>query len=358
MVNLTKFFNSNKDNLLIRVISLFWLLSKIWSINAWLPGRTIPHIPLFSFLENSDYLVFGCSLASSVVLFFLLIFRIKKLLIITVVILETIVVMCDYLFLQPWEYIFLFVFTVNVLYSGRPEKVLHVVRLFIASVYIFSGLHKLDRIFLTTVWNRIFLNDYLGLPQETVLHYKLFFVGLIIPVLETALGILLLIPKFSKKSGYMLILMHALILILVDPLGLKNNSIIWIWNFAMICILLCLKWLNPGPTKQNLLWYLPIFVIPLVAILFSSTSYLTFNLFTGKNDHIYVFSKEKFSKEIGAKPLPATEKPYQYYFNLFEITMKETSLSPPPEKWYQKRMIDKLQIKFPNSKIIVDEPPN
>ncbi len=353
----SEFLKKDRDNLLIRVISFFWILSKLWIQNAWLPSRTTPTVPLIPDIGNAGDLILVSNIISISLLFFLM-FNVKRWAVLFVILCEFISIICDYLFLQPWEYIYLVIFFVHYVYWSNTYKRNFIIQLFIASVYIFSGLHKLDRIFLTTVWNRIFLNEYFGIAQETVLQYKLFFLGLIIPFIEIAIGIFFLISKFSRTAGYFIVITHVVILLMVDPLGLKANSVIWIWNTAMIAVILYLLWKKYNPVRINVFWYAAIFAAPLLTFFLGSTSYLTFNLFTGKNDQVYIHSKDKFPPEYQAAELPLSEKPYRYYINLQEVVMGETGLPPTPEEWYQKRMIQQFKQKFRESRIIVVPPPN
>lgn len=78
------------------------------------------------------------------------------------------------------------------------------------------------------------LNDFLHIAQNTILDYKLFFLGLAIPIIEIALGLGLLLAKKKILFAYLIIGMHIFILIFLGPAGINYNSIIWFWNILMI----------------------------------------------------------------------------------------------------------------------------
>lgn len=107
--------------------------------------------------------------------------------------------------------------------------------------------------------------------MEFILKYKLFFAGLLIPVVEVVLAIMLLFAKSKRKISHLLVLMHIIILIFIGPFGLQYNSVIWPWNLAMIFILMIVyskpvNQVNRGILVPNLYWMVLWFVMPVFSL--------------------------------------------------------------------------------------------
>ena len=349
--------NNKRDNLIIQVISFFWLLAKFWSLPAWSFSREVPLVSFIFDSQSSTAIIFVTNIIS-IVLLLSLFLHMRRWVLAAVIFFEIISICFDYLLLQPWEYIYLSIFLISFINYNDKERKQYIIVLFLSSIYIFSGLHKLNRNFLVEVWNRFILTDFFGLSQEIVLHYKLFFLGLSIPLIELTLGIGLLTLRLSKKVIPLLILLHLIILVVVGPLGKNYNSIIWFWNFAMIALLLLTFESKIQSVKINAVWYLWIFAVPFAGIIIGWNSYLTFNLYAGKNEQLYIYSKNVFPEKMPAHKLSDNADGYQWYVNLQEWVMQDTTLPPIPEKWYMEKMKQKLLERFPESKIILISPTN
>ena len=55
------------------------------------------------------------------------------------------------------------------------------------------------------------LNNYFHITDSVIISYKLFFMGLLIPLIEIALGVGLIFSKQKKLGTILLVLMHLLI---------------------------------------------------------------------------------------------------------------------------------------------------
>ena len=344
------FFTIQRDNLIIRVISFFWILAKIMSIDAWLGGRKFPIIPLLDFLQNQPDILYYSHVFSLIFLTITL-FKVDYRIILLIILSELLIICTDYIFLQPWECIYLVSFLLFLIYRKKPLSFINSIQYLLATVYILTGIHKLNREFLVIVWNKMILNNFLQVPQEIVLEYKLFFVGLLIPIIEILLGIGILLTN-KKYIYYGLMVMHGLILVFIGPLGLHYNSIVWPWNLAMIFLLLLLSRKNDVFKSPNLLFYTTICIVILfISTIFGNISYYTFNLYAGKNKQVYIYSKVKFPDAYPAKK----DGKYSWYINAQEWAMQEISLPPCPDNWYMKTLEDKLRNQFPEKTITISK---
>ncbi|WP_288244397.1 hypothetical protein [uncultured Chryseobacterium sp.] len=197
----------------------------------------------------------------------------------------------------------------------------------------------------------MFLVDFLGLSMEFILKYKLFFTGLLIPIIEVALAILLLISKSKKVISYLLIMMHFGILIFIGPLGVKYNSVVWPWNLAMIFILIIVYSKPVEFSKKivlsNLYWMILWFVMPVLSLFGSWYQYFSFNLYSGKGDQMYIC-------------ILGNEKELQPYFepqdsvfckgkagvNLQNWALKEIKSAPIPETQIYEKIAAYLKKKY------------
>lgn len=253
--------------------------------------------------------------------------------------------------MQPWEYIYLITFILYLIYNRYSQKFIYTLHVLICSIYILSAIHKMNRDFLVSVWNKMILNDLLQISQSTILDFKLFFFGLAIPLIEIALGLGLLLSKKKIFFAYLLMVMHILILIFLGPTGLNYNSIIWFWNILMI-ILLFVVYRNKNEKPPQLqYWNIVFLIIPAIFVFTGSKSYATFNLYSGKNEQINIYNNESFNANIPYNASIRKENTNLWKLNVQSWAMLEILLPPNPEKWYTNQLEIKLKKKFPNQKI-------
>jgi len=323
---------------IIKVSAFFWLVTKIWSYKTWIADRTYPVIPtfdIFRYVPDSVHLVlFGLSLFS---LLLIIILKKNRSLLILLFVSEFISCLLDTVRWQPWEYMYLCMLLVVIINFLKPKNALFLFHLFLVAMYLFSGLHKLNRDFLSVFWMNAVLRNFFGLPLECILKFKLFFVGLLIPVIEIILAVSLLLSKSKRKISFFLILMHIFILILIGPLGLDYNSVVWFWNFLLIFILFLLYVLpmeNPDHTMvlKNSYWIVLWFLMPVFSFFGSWYQYFSFNLYSGKGYQMYICIHQQNNQ---LKPFFEPENNElcgdQPSINLQNWAMSEIKSAPNPE---------------------------
>jgi uncharacterized membrane protein YphA (DoxX/SURF4 family) len=135
---------------------------------------------------------------------------------------------------QPWEYLYVFVLLIFILNKNKPSFITTSFVIILATIYFYSGLHKFNIGFVNNVWETLFLRRYLHVPASSCQGFWLRFTGFTLQVIECFAGICLLFGKTKKVAAVTLIAMHSIILIVIGPLGLHYNKIVWPWNVAMI----------------------------------------------------------------------------------------------------------------------------
>lgn len=194
---------------LLRIIAFFWFVAKIWSYKTWVADRTYPVIPLFDYLDVIPNIIHvGLYVCSLVLLLMILLLPRNKIILLALFIFEFLSCVLDTVRWQPWEYMYLCFILLFIINFKKPKNVLLLIHVFLVSMYLFSGLHKVNRDFLSQVWMNMFLRDYLHLNIETIIKYKLFFVGLLIPFFEILFAILLFFIKKKRSISVLLIGMH------------------------------------------------------------------------------------------------------------------------------------------------------
>lgn len=338
-------------SLLIRGISLLWILAKIFSYKTWIADRKYPVIAPAEFLQSIPSIVhLVLFLVAMIALCVVLVYP-KKYIIALFLLFEMLSCALDTVRWQPWEFMYICIFLLFIFNQKKSQVFFLLLHLFICSVYIFSGLHKINRGFLSVVWVQMVLQKLLGISIQTIVDYKLFFVGLLIPFTELFLGIALLFSKHKKIIRNLLILMHIIILTAIGPLGLNYNPIVWGWNIAMIFMLLIVY---EKPTekilfktvKLNLVWMILWFFMPFFSFFGKWYQYFSSSLYTGKEKQIYVYisKKNKQYQEFAYSDLNSKED--FYIVNLQNWALEEIKSAPLPENEINQKIIRFLKLKL------------
>lgn len=345
LITETKLMTSeNKQiSLIIRGSAVLWLITKAFSYKTWIADRKYPVIAPLDFLQNVPEIIHPVLFAGAMLFLFGLIFSTEKYLLSLFLIIEFLSCGIDTVRWQPWEFMYFCIFLVYLLNFKTKTSFSLLVHLFLASIYIFSGLHKFNRSFLSTVWTKMVLQDFFNLSIGTILNYKLFFAGLIIPFTEFSAGVLLLFSKHKRKITYLLIAVHLLVLIFIGPFGLNYNPIVWIWNLAMIFLLITV-YLKPIEStsqlflKKNILWLFLWFVMPVFSFFGMWYQYFSSSLYTGKEKQLIIYiSKENKEYVMFSKPSELNSNKDYYTVNLQDLALEEIKSAPLPEKEiYQK----------------------
>lgn len=345
-------------NILLKVVALFWFATKIWSYKTWIANRLYPVIPSFDFFK---YLPDGLHIilfSVSLILLLVIVFTNRKIaLLIAFFVIELFSCMLDTVRWQPWEYMYMCIFLINIINFHRPKNILVLIHLFLISMYLFSGLHKLNRGFLHSFWMNDILVKYLGISLNVILKYKLFFAGLIIPFFEILFAGLLVFSKNKRRISYFFIMIHLIILFIIGPFGLDYNSVVWFWNLALIIILMIVY----GKTiqinhirsllKNNIYWLILWFFMPILSFFGRWYQYFSFNLYSGKGEQMYIYFsvKDKMHPEFGEITI---NKGLQCV-NLQNWAMQEIKSVPIPEKEIYLKISDKIKKKYKKNNVKV-----
>ncbi len=256
------------------------------------------------------------------------------------VLLFVVLLLQDQMRWQPWSYHYL-LFLLPFCFSKENKVGLYYFQLILVAIYLWGGIHKLNFNYFETVFPRFFF-DFTAFRLQGSLKL----LGLLIPITEIAIGLGLLFKWTRKWAMLAGIGSHLFILIWLSPIGAHSNTSIIPWNLAMIVFLvLCFYQTETG----NLLmegWkerkrYLTagllvlVFVFPVLNFGQLWDHYLSFNMYSGKNNILYVAIEENELEKL----------PYNFQdafiemeglaggkiININQWAMNELNVPVPPE---------------------------
>lgn len=286
---------AKKNNLIARLVCFFWIIAKVISWKLWLADRIFPLVPPFSFL-NVPALVhtvlFGLSIVTLMALLF---FPGKRILQVSIIVIEVLSCLLDQNRWQPWEYQYIFIFLALVINYKNEKHAAVLISLIFIAVHIYSGLSKINPAFAQSIRFRIIQLDIFQ-NKAWIYEWMTFHAGYILGAIEFFLGIGLCFRVTQKISAIFLIIMHLLILSMHGPFGPNYNYIIWPWNVLMLLILYFYFIDKPVFTtnlkslriKWNLLILLAFGILPALNFFGYWDFYLSSSLFSNKPPDLYM----------------------------------------------------------------------
>ena len=214
---------------------MFWLIVKVMGWRMWTAYRLFPTAPVFESLDQIPPVIHIILFAFSLLCIALLLFFDKnKFIMVGLLMIEICSCLLDQNRWQPYEYQCLFIVFIFLVNVNRPKLILALLTILFASTYVYSGLGKLNGSFLHSIWMQTILKSFLKIPSNIAGSRYLYHAGYLLGLFELVAGIGLLFSKTKKAAAIVLILMHLFILILLGPLGLNYNNIVWPWNLVMM----------------------------------------------------------------------------------------------------------------------------
>lgn len=220
--------------IILQATFFFWIITKITCWRLWTTERLLPTAPPFDFLVAPSW-VHLLLLSISLLLMLLLIFKpMSKPLLVALFASELLTCLLDQSRWQPWEYQFIFIVLIAIVYNGQFQKILTAYVLVVIATYTYSGLGKFNTAFLLLFWDNLLLGNYLKIDPATIQQPLLHYSGYLVALAELLFGIGLFFSKTKKIAAWAIIAMHIFILVMVGPFGLRYNSSVWPWNVLMI----------------------------------------------------------------------------------------------------------------------------
>jgi hypothetical protein len=309
----------------------------------WTRDRGFPTIPIYPFVPQLSQAATLCLTACLVAS--LLAGVIERRAVVAVLGFGWALVIFDINRLQPWFFQYSFLLAGLVIAEKRPKAGWAICCLALLGVYFWSGLQKLNPIFATQVFPWL-----LRRPND------FFWFWPVAPIGETAIAILLLIPKTRSWGLGLAVAMHLLILAALGPWGQNYDSIVWPWNVFVPLLSLVLFYGNDlsligslfltlngasssaekAPKSANA--QLRAMIIVIVLLLGAAPTLSFFNLWDGFLSASYYSGKLRdgwiYLTAEAAKTLPKSygpiveETPGRYRLDVLQWSM--TRLNAPP----------------------------
>jgi hypothetical protein len=264
--------------LLVRVIAAAIGCSFLLSWKLWLSSRLFPLAPVSNYLPEIpypfDYISFLALLALLAVISFL---PRSRTIILIFVCLAALLSLWDQTRWQPWFYQYLFMLAAFGLLAwkkndtGSNRAALDACKLIVASIYLWSGVQKLNVTFIRETWPDI--AAFLPSSWQAVVSHLPSYLILVIPLVEIVTGLGLLTRRFRNGVVLVAIATHMAILLLLVASG--ENVVVWPWNVAMMLFVWILFWQDKETTARRILIGKKAFQV-LVLILFGVLPSLSF----------------------------------------------------------------------------------
>jgi hypothetical protein len=354
------YFTENISTLpvsILKITIVFWLCAKFISFQAWVAeGRLFPIIPAFDAFTVQPVVhqtLFWISVtAMGLLLFFA---RIKALTII-LIISEIASCLLDVARWQPWEFQYLFIIFIFSYSLYKPKVFYNAVAFMLATIYIFSGLHKLNGGFLYTIWENMMLRSFAGVSSKQIVFLQLHYIGLILPVIEIIAGFALLLMKNKKWPSFVLIAMHLFNLVFLGPYGLNYNIIVWPWNVAMIAYLYLMfiynrqqflfSFMFAGRNRLVLIFF---GLLPILSFWGYWDSHFSSNLYSGKTKNLAICVEEKAVPQL--RPYFSKDTHHictnTSMLKVQKWAFEGVGLPPYPEEWYYRRFVQQWKKEHP-----------
>lgn len=298
------------------ILTLATLSSLLLSFKLWAGDRLFPKIPVVSSFFKSPQIIENLIYFAVILLLFAIFFSSKpRKFIFSLLTIFIFLVFVDQMRLQPWLYQFFFMFLVLGFYSwdyndslGRL-KVLNTIRLIMASIYFYSGLQKINVLFIGGVFPWM-ISPIISYFPPSIQNLAIS-TGIFVPFIEIGIGVGLLTKKYRRYAVYFAVFTHLFILFLLSPLVKNWNSVVWPWNIAMIFFVIALFWRTDNFSFRDTFFVKDYFVNKLAIVLFVIMpffsffnfwdSYLSFALYSGNTNSANIYINESVKQNLPEK---------------------------------------------------------
>jgi len=250
---------------------------------------------------------------------------------------------------QPWffEYFFLLAAIGYAAWDNsesRRAAALNACRLILASIYLWSGLQKLNVNFLRETWPDVTGPMLQHLPQA--IGRIAGGCGIAVPVLEIAIGLGLLTRRLRKAAALLAIGTHLFVLAML--VSSRENFVVWPWNVAMTLLVAVLFLGDRETTARQVLvprtavhgLVLLLFtVMPVLSFFDLWDSYLSSALYSGNTDQSVIYVSASVLAHLPAALRPHVwQQKEPYYLDVNRWAYGELNVPVYPEPRIYRRV--------------------
>jgi hypothetical protein len=331
------------------------------SPRLWITDRAFPTVPAFSELPelpNWLCLALSCAMALFVALAALL--PRPRLLLLAIPTCGAILVLFDMNRLQPWFYQYLLMILALGLVrwdlsdDRYAKQALAICGVILGFLYIWSGIQKANPAFAANVfpWLLEPLSKVVGEAATRQLATS----AIVVPVFETLIGILLIVPWTRTMGLFGAVGMHLLLLFLLGPFGHDYNSVIWPWNLAMLAMALVIFFGNEEPVLRPA-WspmlgkavIVLVGFLPILSFFERWDNYTSASLYSGRTRDGWIMLSEPAANRLAEMLTPAENSRLDQVFDGYSLdasswSMAELNVPLYPEKRVYEGIAQKLRM--------------
>ena len=329
---------SSGNSALLKLVCICWLITKLCCYKLWLASRFFPLVPVHGSLQTvpaSFHLLLLAVSLTGMLLFVL--FPYKKIAAL-IFISEVLSCLLDQNRWQPWEYQFICMLGAYI-FIKNEQKVRFSWQLILVSLYFFSGLNKCSPYFIYNVWNNLLLKNAAGItaPGQWLLR-----AGYALPFIEMLAAIALCFASTHKKAAWVLCAMHIFNLLVLGPVALNINYVIWPWNILMPLLLVGLfckeniqvkEWIHWKPV-YNIIILIAWWILPWLQFAGCWDKYLSGVLYSGRSQYLYICSSGgNANTRLSAWRVPVNKNTgCDTAISVYKWSMQEMNSAPYPEE--------------------------
>ena len=339
---------------ILKAICITWFITKIICYKLWAADRLFPLVPVNKILLSLPPILhsslFMISLGCMVFILFFPGKKIAALLLIT----ELLSCCLDQNRWQPWEYQFILMLSTFV-FIKRDADIRFSWQLIIAGIFFFSGISKLNSSFIHDSWQNLILHRWLGIGDFGITVVRL---GYALPLIELSAAICLLINRTRKAAVLVLIFMHIIILLMLGPLGLNINAVIWSWNLLMPLLLISLFYRSSFKFDQlfaakPFTWLIVLccWLLPWLQLAGYWDKYLSSVLYGGGVEQLFICTDDPKAKTEMSAYMDNEFKviPCSPVLSVYKWGIAEMRTAPYPEKRVFNAIIESWKKRYPVS---------
>ncbi|QDV56318.1 hypothetical protein [Rosistilla oblonga] len=225
-------------------VSLMVLVAATWRL--WFSPEPFPQIPLLRIAIDLppaiDPIAAAVMLIAGLAALTLRSVRLQTIALSTAAISLAFLFIGDQHRLQPWAYQIFWMLIAMA--CCRAAVAMRMMRILVVSIYLFSGISKLDYQFVYTI-GRDFLGGLVGMAGQSIEGWPetlLVAATLSFPIGELAIAVALVFARTRGAAVLAAIAMHLTLFVLLGPLGLNHQPGVLIWNLVSATLVGLLFW--------------------------------------------------------------------------------------------------------------------
>jgi len=350
------------NSALLKITCLFRLCAKLISWKIWTAYRLYPLVPVSEIFDRVPPVVHLVLLITSILLMIFLFFKNNRWILIALLAVELVSCLLDQNRWRAWEYQYLFILIAFIINANKPKNLAGILSFILIATYFYSGCGKFNPGFLQNVWGYMVLKLFFKLPANVASNHLVYYSGYLLAVFELVCSLGLIFIWTRKIAAIALIIMHLFLLIMLGPLGLNYNKIVWPWNLAMIFYLYFIFLRNPEtapdlkPVLQgwNRLIFVFLAILPALHFVGYWDELLSASMYSGKSLVMTVCVQDttkcrELRPFFNHRNYDKTRCKGEAEINLQDWAILETNVTPNPELRIYKIIQDKLEKQYPGA---------